>query len=278
MMSIRSLKNFFTVNFVVAGIAYLKSVVTNTFNSGVFGYIGAEIATSFGMLKFTDVNKPDIHQPRREIVTSLKYEPEMYTVMVSVLKGLTHYTIVSYGLAINNESLLRWWIVPFIAKSFFVEILFDGCHYFIHRAVHENKWLYKNIHRHHHTHIHTSSYSSFYMHPLELVLVYSVPLYVSLGVSHIVGMQFTNFEFWMLTVYLTLQEIGGHTGKKMYPTSSFAQCIWLPKTFGIELYTEDHDLHHTRYKCNYSKRFSLFDKLFGTYVKAINDNKNLLKL
>ena len=50
----------------------------------------------------------------------------------------------------------------------------------------------------------------------------------------------------------------------MRPTSSFPQCIWLPRLFNIELYTEDHDLHHSRNNCNYSKRFSLWDKIFKT--------------
>lgn len=64
-------------------------------------------------------------------------------------------------------------------------------------------------------------------------------------------------------------EISGHIGKRMHPTSSFSQFIWLPKFFNIELYTEDHDLHHSHNNCNYSKRFSLWDKVFGTHKKFI---------
>jgi sterol desaturase/sphingolipid hydroxylase (fatty acid hydroxylase superfamily) len=71
----------------------------------------------------------------------------------------------------------------------------------------------------------------------------------------------------MLIVYKTSVEIAGHTGKKLYPTSSFPQFPWLVKYFNIELYTEDHDIHHRLLKYNFSKRLSLWDKIFGTYIK-----------
>lgn len=38
---------------------------------------------------------------------------------------------------------------------------------------------------------------------------------------------------------------------------------WLPRLFNFQLKVEeDHDLH-----CNYSKRFTLWDKVFGTFVE-----------
>ena len=76
------------------------------------------------------------------------------------------------------------------------------------------------------------------------------------------------FQFILLVVYKTAVEIAGHTGKKTYPTSSFPQFPWLVKYLGIELYTENHDLHHRYLNCNFSKRLSLWDKLFGTYHES----------
>jgi sterol desaturase/sphingolipid hydroxylase (fatty acid hydroxylase superfamily) len=69
----------------------------------------------------------------------------------------------------------------------------------------------------------------------------------------------------MIIVYKNFIEISGHSGKKLYPTSCFSQFKWLPQWLNIELYTEDHDLHHSLNNCNYGKRFSLWDKLFNTY-------------
>jgi sterol desaturase/sphingolipid hydroxylase (fatty acid hydroxylase superfamily) len=39
----------------------------------------------------------------------------------------------------------------------------------------------------------------------------------------------------------------------------------LPKSLSIELYSRDHLLHHTKPNTNFSKRFSIWDKLFFTY-------------
>jgi sterol desaturase/sphingolipid hydroxylase (fatty acid hydroxylase superfamily) len=57
-----------------------------------------------------------------------------------------------------------------------------------------------------------------------------------------------------------------------------------PECLGIQLHTEDHDLHHTSSQCNYGKRFCLWDKVFGTYasghekhVKYEKKNKLILK-
>ena len=81
-----------------------------------------------------------------------------------------------------------------------------------------------------------------------------------------------------VTVYITYQEIAGHMGKRLYPTSSFVQCIWIPRFLGIELYVEeDHDLHLAKFVVNYSKRFNLFDRLFGTYESGIT-NENTRRL
>jgi sterol desaturase/sphingolipid hydroxylase (fatty acid hydroxylase superfamily) len=69
--------------------------------------------------------------------------------------------------------------------------------------------------------------------------------------------------------YKTFIEISGHSGKKLHPIGSFSQFIWLPRFFNISLYSEDHALHHSSNFCNYSKRFSLWDKQFETYTESI---------
>ncbi|HDY86814.1 MAG TPA: hypothetical protein ENH82_01720 [bacterium] len=54
-------------------------------------------------------------------------------------------------------------------------------------------------------------------------------------------------------------------GKEMDKSSSCPQFYWLPKWLGWELKPADHYKHHTHFNCNYSKRFSLWDRTFGTY-------------
>lgn len=148
----------------------------------------------------------------------------------------------------------------FIAKSFMFEVIFDLGHYWLHRGAHFFPAIYRTVHKKHHKYHHPRAETSFYLNVSDVVLTYGAPLAMGLSI-----VPFTRFEFCLLTVYLTCQEIGGHLGKQMTPTSSFAQCVWLPRVLQIELYTEDHDLHHSALNCNYSKRFSMWDKIFGTY-------------
>jgi sterol desaturase/sphingolipid hydroxylase (fatty acid hydroxylase superfamily) len=65
-------------------------------------------------------------------------------------------------------------------------------------------------------------------------------------------------------MFKTFIEISGHAGT-YNKNSSFNQCIWIPKLFGIELYARDHYIHHEKFDYNYAKRFTIWDKAFGTY-------------
>ena len=63
---------------------------------------------------------------------------------------------------------------------------------------------------------------------------------------------------------LEVGAVAGHCGCHSDATS-FPQCVWLPRLLGIALTTRDHDAHHTRPKaCNFAKRFTLWDRAFGT--------------
>jgi len=49
---------------------------------------------------------------------------------------------------------------------------------------------------------------------------------------------------------------------------NFGPCPWLPELAGCELRAADHQRHHIKCDVNYSKRFALFDRLFGTWEPA----------
>jgi sterol desaturase/sphingolipid hydroxylase (fatty acid hydroxylase superfamily) len=69
----------------------------------------------------------------------------------------------------------------------------------------------------------------------------------------------------MLYISKIYIELCGHSGKDIRKVGSFVQCIWIPQLFSISLYTIDHDNHHRWNHFNYGKRFSLWDRVFGTY-------------
>jgi len=93
------------------------------------------------------------------------------------------------------------------------------------------------------------------------MITVSIPTVLSLMLIPAVSL----FEFQLCMVYKMFSEISGHSGKILSPTSCFPQCIWLPRALSIQLYTEEHDLHHSSNDYNYAKRFSCWDRVFGTY-------------
>jgi len=191
-----------------------------------------------------------------------------YLLQTSLIKTFTHafliYILDFKPASIHPPFFFNFFLffLSFIAKSFLFEIVFDLFHYSTHRLLHFSPLLYRNIHKTHHEIVNPIPYSTFHMSILDLLFSYSFPLTISL---YVLPFDFSLLQFYLLITYLTYQEIGGHIGKIMKPTSSFPQFIWLPKLLGIELYAEDHFLHHSKIKCNFSKRFNIWDKIFNTY-------------
>lgn len=156
-------------------------------------------------------------------------------------------------------------ILYFIPQSFLFELVFDFFHYWTHRMLHSNKFLYTHIHKKHHKFNYTIPILTFYHHPIDLVITNSIPQIITLFIFPSISL----FQYNVILSYKTFIEISGHSGKKLHPIGSFSQFIWLPRFFNISLYTEDHALHHSSNFCNYSKRFSLWDKQFETYNESI---------
>jgi sterol desaturase/sphingolipid hydroxylase (fatty acid hydroxylase superfamily) len=157
--------------------------------------------------------------------------------------------------SILNESLY------FIPLSFMFEIVFDLFHYITHRLAH-TKYIYKYIHKKHHEyHDDTTILASFHQDPADLLLTNLLPLYLT---SKIIPFSYP--QYFTFLIYKSFIEISGHLGKTINSTS-FCQFVWLPKIFNIDLHNLDHYNHHIKNNCNYSKRFNLWDKVFGTFNK-----------
>mmetsp|Transcript_85215 Transcript_85215/g.160501 ORF Transcript_85215/g.160501 Transcript_85215/m.160501 type:complete len:351 (-) Transcript_85215:80-1132(-) len=158
-----------------------------------------------------------------------------------------------------------------VAKSFWMEVVFDFCHYWVHRACHSHPKLYKLAHKAHHRHHNPSVLCTLQQDIGETIFANFLPALIAYASLHIffalseVGV-LSRFEMAYVMAMKIYQEIGGHMGT-MTSISSFPICMWLPRALGIELRTSDHDLHHAMLKANYSKRFKLWDLVFGTYKK-----------
>jgi len=180
------------------------------------------------------------------------------TVSIEYLLVTSLFSQSSYWF--GPETALTTDLLWFIPTAFAFELVFDFFHYWAHRGIHESPWLYRHVHKKHHSHRNVNCQVTFYEEPSELVLTNVLPTVVTLMILP----PMSKFMFSLILIYKEYIEICGHVGKKCYPSSSFPQCIWLPKWFGIELYSEDHFNHHYHLTCNYAKRFALWDQLFGT--------------
>jgi sterol desaturase/sphingolipid hydroxylase (fatty acid hydroxylase superfamily) len=159
-------------------------------------------------------------------------------------------------------------IVWFIPMSFLFELVFDFFHYWTHRIVHMYPALYKAVHYKHHEHKLVDTNTTYNHTALDLTLTNFVPIVLATTIVPLSDYS-TIMVFWFKSVV----EVAGHSGKDT--SSSFIQCIWLPRMFGIELYSRNHNLHHINAKYNFSKRFSIWDKLFGTYHTGVLNERHV---
>ena len=231
----KSIKMFFYINSILIGLAQTLYTI-NFFNAFI-----RNLSIMF-FIWSSSRHKENIHESNRQI-RLLDY---LYFISSSSIQTLTEKIIPRS----DTSSLLL-----FPIKLFLFEVIFDLLHYSIHRMLHKN-WYF--IHKVHHYHNYPRLLNTFYHHPLDLLFVQCIPLIFCFWL-----IPFSDFQVQLVLVYIDFIEISGHSGKKIR-SSCFPLCIWLPKFLGIELYTADHDLHHNGGFVNFSKRFSLWDRVFGT--------------
>ena len=250
---IKSIKNFFSINTFLLAIGNLQYYLSN---QNYFINVIIFTVRNYILLNFLDSNiknKTKISNilPKEDY----PYEFHFNLVAATIIETTTHIFIKNILIKSNNTNII--YIIPI---SFLFEIVFDLFHYTTHRMLH-HEYIYKYIHKKHHKFNHPSSIITFYQDPIDLLITNSFPT-----ISTMILLPFISYyEFTLISIYKSFIEIGGHSGIISKPTCSFPQFIWLPKIFNIELYTEHHDLHHSSNNCNYSKRFSLWDKIFGTF-------------
>lgn len=262
MISFNSLKNFLFINLSLIGISLFEYWISDS-NIMIFN---SKLLRNFILLNAVDYitkNNNLIESNRRiEPKEEFPYEFNLFFISSTLIEGLTHIFIKEKFYSNVNTLEIIDDLKSFIPVSFIFEIIFDLFHYTTHLILHNNLYLYRNIHKIHHKFKYPNSITTFYHHPLDLLFTNSLPVIITIICMPIKP---TYFQFILLSTFKTIIEISGHSGK-IIKSSCFPQFIWLPKFLNIELRIEDHDLHHSMNNCNYSKRFSLWDKIFRTYL------------
>lgn len=134
-------------------------------------------------------------------------------------------------------------------------LVMDTWQYFVHRYMHQNKFLYRHIHSQHHRLVVPYAIGALYNHPLEGLLLDTFGGAISFLIS---GMTARTAVFFFC--FAVIKTVDDHCG------------LWLPGNIFHLLFqnnTAYHDIHHQLQgtKFNYSQPFfPLWDKLLGTYV------------
>lgn len=259
MISLNSFCNFISINSFLLLISMFQYYCISTSIYLVFfafiirNYI-LMYAINYGLRNKKYVN--NLKLPIEEYHGEFHYNIIYFT----VIESITYIFIDKY--IINKTVFNIYQIICFIPISFLYEIIFDFFHYWTHKFLHINNFYYVHFHKKHHKFLHPISILTFYQNPVDLLITNSIPNILTLLIVRNISLPILN----IILVYKMFTEITGHSGKLTFPNTSFPQCIWYPQICNIHLYAEDHDLHHSHLFCNYSKRFSIWDKFFGTYL------------
>jgi sphinganine C4-monooxygenase len=134
-------------------------------------------------------------------------------------------------------------------------LVMDTWQYFVHRYMHQNKFLYRHVHSQHHRLVVPYAIGALYNHPLEGLLLDTLGGAISFLVSGMTAR--TAVIFFCFAVIKTVDD---HCG------------LWLPGNIFHVIFqnnTAYHDIHHQLQglKYNYSQPFfPIWDKLLGTYM------------
>lgn len=253
--------NFIVKNSVLLGVSYCHYLALHQPLGNLIFVVSRNITFSYG-IEYLTRHKPFVYTKYKEPKERYPGEFLWYLFRASMLEVATTHLMLLDGS--NGSWPTPCGLVAMIPISFAAEIFFDLLHYISHRTFHEVPFLYRNFHKTHHRHQYVRPILAFYQDLTDLIFTNSLPL---LGTYYLMRYFFniSQAHIAIMYTYKIFIEVAGHSNKISYPSASFPQLMWLPETLKISLYSEDHNEHHTNPTCNYAKRFSLWDRVFGTF-------------
>ncbi|XP_009626041.1 sphinganine C4-monooxygenase 1 [Nicotiana tabacum] len=185
---------------------------------------------------------------KKEVVKGVLLQQAVQAVVATVLFAVTGNDGESGG---NQQAG-----VLVLARQFFVAmVVLDTWQYFMHRYMHQNKFLYKHIHSQHHRLVVPYAFGALYNHPLEGLILDTIGgalAFLFSGMSPRASIFFFSFA--------TIKTVDDHCG------------LWLPGNLFHIVFKNNsayHDVHHQLYgsKYNFSQPFFVtWDRILGTYM------------
>jgi len=151
----------------------------------------------------------------------------------------------------------------FFITFFFGSLICDFGQYWGHRIMHENAWLYHNVHGVHHQIDTPSVVSTAYVHPLDSFLQVSLPSLAAVILTNMHPVTFAIFTFTRVA-----ENCFDHSGVN-HPLINAICLKFLPLRSSIQ----HHDEHH-KYSSyvgkgkNYGEGFIIWDFIFGSIRKT----------
>ncbi|KAH9906242.1 fatty acid hydroxylase superfamily-domain-containing protein [Xylariomycetidae sp. FL2044] len=165
-------------------------------------------------------------------------------------------------------------VIP--AIQFFVAVVFlDSWQYFLHRAMHMNKWLYTAWHSRHHRLYVPYAYGALYNHPVEGFLLDTLGAGLAYKIAGLTVRQGALFF-----AFSSCKTVDDHCGYAL---------PWDPLQHISSNNAAYHDIHHQSWgiKTNFSQPyFTFWDRILGTmwkgdtttrYERSRNNAKNFLE-
>jgi sphinganine C4-monooxygenase len=147
---------------------------------------------------------------------------------------------------------LYWWVIPTV-QLLSAMFLIDTWQYFLHRAMHVNKWLYRHFHSWHHRLYVPYAYGALYNHPVEGFLLDSLGAVIAESVT---GMN--TRQALLLFVISTFKTVDDQCGYRL---------PYDPLQLMTSNNADYHDIHHQviGIKSNFSQPFFIhWDAILGT--------------
>lgn len=147
---------------------------------------------------------------------------------------------------------IYWWGIPVVQFAFAIFFI-DTWQYFLHRAMHMNKFLYKHLHSVHHRLYVPYAFGALYNHPIEGFILDSLGAAAAEALSLM-----TTRQAMLLFTLSTFKTVDDHCGYKL-PFDPFQVVTGNNADY--------HDIHHQiiGIKSNFSQPFFIhWDVLMGT--------------
>ncbi|KAF8533122.1 fatty acid hydroxylase superfamily-domain-containing protein [Trichophaea hybrida] len=125
--------------------------------------------------------------------------------------------------------IVYWYMMP-VVRLWVAIFILDTWQYFMHRAMHESKWLYKTFHSRHHRLYVPYAFGALYNHPLEGLLMDTIGAGLGYKLS---GMGTRGAMFFFC--FSTLKTVDDHCGYSL-PWDPLQKMFWNNAGY--------HDVHH----------------------------------